>query len=517
MDERTRAGRRFSRRALLGSGASAVLGAAATAVLPGATHGASRRPQATGQATRAGAQDADTLFRALDAKIEAAMAAYRIPGVAVAVYYRGQEHVRGYGVTNVDYPQPVDGDTLFRIGSITKTFTGTTVMRLVDQGLLSLDAPVRTYLPDLRLADESVAARVTLRQCLNHSVGWLGEYYPDFGRGADALTRYVAGMAVLPQLTPLGQVFAYNNASVVLAGRVIEAVAGQPYEDVVRAQLLDPLGLDHTFFFSDEIVGYNVAAPHGIQDGVPVVQPSWWRLWRTLNPTGGLIASARDLLRYARFHLGDGRAADGAPVLQPATLRAMRTDLGPGGTFTFEFDGVGVDWFMRRMAEGVYVAEWDGDWPGQHSGFCFAPEREFAMALLTNATSGPGLRAELFVSDWAFERFAGLHNPPAVPRALTSAQLAPYAGEYWGQAVDPPQGEAAETWIKLSAADGRLRVQMIAGEVAQEFGLAFYRDNYVVGVDDEGQPGLMRANFVPGPDGRIAWFSLNGRLYARQS
>ncbi len=57
---------------------------------------------------------------------------------------------------------------------------------------------------------------------------------------------------------------------------------------------------------------------------------------------------------------------------------------------------------------------------------------------------------------------------------------------------------------------------MIAGDVAQEFGLAFYRDNYVVGIDDEGQPGLMRANFVPGPDGRIAWFSLNGRLYTRQ-
>jgi CubicO group peptidase (beta-lactamase class C family) len=507
---------RLSRRAILRTGASAVLGAAATTMLPGATHAASRPTPATRQAAVSGAQDAATLFRALDAKIEATMAAVQIPGVAVGVYYQGQEYVRGYGITNVDYPQPVDGDTLFRIGSIAKTFTGTTIMRLVEQGLLNLDAPVRTYLPNLRLADESVAARVTLRQCLNHSVGWLGEYYPDFGRGADALTRYVAGMAELPQLTPLGQVFAYNNAAVVLAGHVIEAVAGQPYEDMVRAQLLDPLGLDHTFFFSDEIIGYNVAASHDVQDGVPVVQPSWWRLWRTLHPTGGLISSARDLLRYARFHLGDGRAADGARVLSPAALQAMRTDLGPAGTFAFEFDGVGVNWFVRRMAEGVHVVEWDGDWPGQHAAFFFVPERGFAMALLTNATSGPGLRAELFGGDWALERFAGLHNPPAVPQALTPAQLAPYAGEYWAKEVDPPPGEATETWLALSAADGRLRARMIAGEVAQEFGLAFYRDNYVVGMDDEGQPGLMRANFVPGPDGRITWFSLNGRLYTRQ-
>ena len=107
-------------------------------------------PPAPAGRVPAAAQGGDALFRELDAKIEAAMARYHIPGVAVGVYYQGQEYVRGYGVTNVDYPQPVDGDTLFRIGSTTKTFTGTTVMRLVEQGLLDLDAPVRTYLPDLR-------------------------------------------------------------------------------------------------------------------------------------------------------------------------------------------------------------------------------------------------------------------------------------------------------------------------------------------------------------------------------
>ena len=126
----------------------------------------------------------------------------------------------------MDYPQPVDGDTLFRIGSTTKTFTGTAVMRLVEQGRLDLDAPVRTYLPDLRLADESVAARVTLRQCLNHSAGWLGDDY----RGLRPRRRCPQPLrrehGRLPQLTPLGQVFAYNNAAVVLAGHVIETRDG---------------------------------------------------------------------------------------------------------------------------------------------------------------------------------------------------------------------------------------------------------------------------------------------------
>src|SRR4029434_9830143 len=113
--------------------------------------------------------------------------------------------------------------------------------------------------------------------------------FSDFGRGADAIARYVAGMAELPQLTPPGEVFAYNNDGVVLAGHVIEEMAGQPYEDGVRTRVLDPLGLDHTAFFSDEIVGYNVAASHRIEDEQPVVAPPLWRIPRTVQPTGRVV------------------------------------------------------------------------------------------------------------------------------------------------------------------------------------------------------------------------------------
>jgi hypothetical protein len=82
--------------------------------------------------------------------------------------------------------------------------------------------------------------------------------------------------------------------------------------------------------------------------------------------------------------------------------------------------------------------------------------------------------------------------------------------------VDPPPGEATDTWIELSAADGRLRARLSEEDSTEEFTVAFYRDNYVVRLDDEGQPTFRRSNFVPGPDGRIAWWSLGGRLYARQ-
>ena len=228
----------ISRREALKVGIGAAIGGTAASLPSGRGEPASATPTA--------AQATDELFRELDAKIEAGMARYHIPGVAIGVLYQGEEYVRGYGVTNVDEPEPVDGDTLFRIASTTKTFTGTTVMRLVEQGKLDLSAPVRRYLPDFRVADEAASAQVTLRQCLNHSAGWVGDDERDFGRGDDALARYVTSMRELPQLTPPGTQFAYNNTALDTAGRVIEVVTDQPYEEAVRALLLDPLELSRT-------------------------------------------------------------------------------------------------------------------------------------------------------------------------------------------------------------------------------------------------------------------------------
>jgi CubicO group peptidase (beta-lactamase class C family) len=497
-------------------------------------------PAAAGAGTSSGAATSgpsDPLLAELDAKIRAGMQAYQIPGVAVGLIHGSTTFVRGYGVTNVDYPVPVDGDTLFRIGSTAKTFTGTTAMRLVERGDLDLDARVGKYLPRFRTSQPQVAHRVTVRQLLNHSAGWLGEYYADMGPGDDALARYVAGMAKLPQLTPVGEVFAYNNAALVLAGRVIEAVTGTTYEQAVKQLLLDPLKLDHSRFFSDEIIGFNVAAAHAMVDGKPVVNTSFWHAARTLNPTGGLISSVRDQLEYARFHLGDGTTPDGTRLLTRKSLVEMRANPGPGGTLLVELDGMGVTWMLRPSAEGVRIVQHGGNYLGQHAGFLMVPDRNFALTMLTNSDSGPKLLAELFIDDWALKRFAGVSNLPAIPHSLSRRELAPYEGLYTGQTFDPvltPPGTVATTTIDLTGtSDGRLRMSRTdnidapviddptdvgaTDQPAVVSVLAFYLDDYVLVLDESGKPTFARANFLRGRDGGVQWLRFGGRLYRRQN
>ncbi len=98
-----------------------------------------------------------------------------VPGVAVGIYLDGEEQYAFHGITSIENPLPVDENTLFQFGSTGKTFTSTAIMRLVEQGKIDLDAPVRRYVPELQLKDDDVAQRVTVLQLLNHSAGWQGD------------------------------------------------------------------------------------------------------------------------------------------------------------------------------------------------------------------------------------------------------------------------------------------------------------------------------------------------------
>ncbi len=208
-----------------------------------------------------------------------------VPGVAVGLFHDEREDFAFHGVTSVENPLPVDEATLFQFGSTGKTYTSVALLRLVEAGKVDLDAPVRTYVPELRLRDATVAETVTVLQLLNHTAGWDGDDFSDFGDGDDAIARYVEHMAELQQISPPGFIVSYNNAALSLAGRIIEKVTGSTYERAIRDLVLDPVGLHMTFFFANDVMTRRFVVGHRREeDGTIRVLRPWTMARSDENP-----------------------------------------------------------------------------------------------------------------------------------------------------------------------------------------------------------------------------------------
>jgi CubicO group peptidase (beta-lactamase class C family) len=223
-----------------------------------------------------------------------------------------------------------------------------------------------------------------------------------------------------------------------------------------------------------------------------------------------LISSVRDQLAWARFHLGDGRAGNGRRLLSRRALEEMRSNPGPGGTLLVELEGMGVAWMLRPSAEGVRIVQHGGNWPGQSSGFMMVPERGFAITLLTNSVGGEALTTALFGEDWALRQFAGVSNPPAEPQRRSASQLTPYEGRYRATSIGI-DGTVYDNSFDLRAHGGVLKVN---GPITAS-AFAFYRDDFVLDLDEAGKPSGARSNFVRGPGGEVAWLRAHGRLYRK--
>ena len=243
----------------------------------------------------------------LSGYVEATAAKFGIPGVAVGVWAGGREDYACHGVTSIENPLPVDPDTVFVLGSVTKTFTATAMMRLVADGKVELDAPVRRYVSEFMLKDERAAAAITVLNLLNHTAGLDWRMSAETGEGDDALALYVAKMAESELIAPPGTRASYSQVGYNLAGRVIEKVTGLTFERAVGSLLFEPLGLSHTFFAAADVITRRFAVGHNLgQDGTLSVA----RQWKDPAPPtpAGAGSSAADLLRWARFHLGDDQA-----------------------------------------------------------------------------------------------------------------------------------------------------------------------------------------------------------------
>ena len=444
------------------------------------------------------APQADAAFEQLATLVTQKMAEHSVPGVAFGVLKNGQLTMRGFGVTNVDDPQPLTADTVFPIASISKTVTATAIMRLVEQGKLELDAPVRRYIPEFAVADPDATRDVAVWHLLTHTPGWEGQLSPE-DRGITSLSHFAESQRELPQLAPPGTIWSYNNAGFTIAGRVIEVATGQRIHEALRGLVIEPIGLTRTFTRTEDAVTYRFAAAHRSTDGkVTVARP----ISRSSTVTaGGVWMSLADILAYAKFHLGDGTGAGGKPVLTRKSLELMRTArVKKVGTD----DEMGLGWHLRKVG-GVTTASHGGTL-GHISLLELVPERNIALAVLTNHSNGWRLIQD--VERTALRVMEGMTLDPAhtighrglnetmpdAPILAKQPDPAPYVGVY----RRPP----LNTTNTLRAEGGQLTLDGNS--------IGFYAPDraIVTSGNSRGNP----VEFIRKADGTVGWVRVVGRI-----
>jgi CubicO group peptidase (beta-lactamase class C family) len=366
-----------------------------------------------------------------------------VPGAALGIWSDEQEILAAHGVLNSATGVPVTGDSLFQLGSITKIWTTTMIMQLVDEGLLSLDMTVADALPGVRLGAAD-AGQVTIRHLLTHTSGIDGDIFTDTGRGDDCIERYVGGLATAASAFPPGAAYSYCNSGFVLLGRIIEVLDGQSWDESLRERLTGPLALTQTVTLPEEAILHRAAVGH-LAGGARV---GTWGLPRSIGPAGLITAAAGDLLAFARLHLDGGNAADGKCVLSEASVQAMQEPRAAIPEFAAPGAAIGLGWRLSHWGGRTIVGH-DGDTIGQSAYLRIDPEARVAACLLTNSVESQSLFRELF--DEVFGTLVGV-TMPGLPRPASD----PGAGAGLGRHVG--RYERASRRFEVSERDGQLHL-----------------------------------------------------------
>ncbi len=309
----------------------------------------------------------------------------RTPGVSLVVVAGDQVILsRGYGFASLDSRTPMTPDTPIGVASNTKGLTALALMQLVEQGLVELDAPVVSYVPEFSM-DDVRAQDITVRQLLSHTAGIPQSFGADGAQDEQALERHVAALSSVKLHAAPGAAYEYANDGYSIAGLVVQKVSGMPYEDYLSTHVLVPLGMQRTTFDP------TVAAELGLADGYTkrsgVVTSGPVPFSRGYGPAGMLITTANDVGRYFVMLLNGG-AVDGSPIISSGSLDQMWTAQPATGQNEY-----GLGWGIHTE-DGVHFVYHGGDLaiPSQTSGssgsqFLLAPAQRIAVGVLANMSS----------------------------------------------------------------------------------------------------------------------------------
>jgi CubicO group peptidase (beta-lactamase class C family) len=333
-------------------------------------------PQAQGVLAVA---DAPTSIEELRRRIEKIIEREHISGVAIALLGRdGPLWLGGVGVRDRETRAPMDADTVFRVGSLTKSIVALGVMRLADQGKLDIDRPLREILPDVGIDNpwEDVAP-VTLAQCLEHTAGLDDVRFNEVFTTDEQLSAADA-LRLNPRSRKIrwrpGTRHAYSNVGYTLAARAIEVVSGEPFDLYLRREIMTPLGIVDADFHRTSVLAPRLATGYMEDDRAAAFRPFAHR------PSGGLLTSATDLAKLVQFWI---RRGDGYP---PIVSRAGLARIERSGTLPYPH--IDTEYGFANYGDvqhPVFSRGHDGGMPGFHSSIRYFPELGVGYVMLLNS------------------------------------------------------------------------------------------------------------------------------------
>ncbi len=372
--------------------------------------------------------DTAALANFMDGAMQAHVEQLHIPAAVAVVIKDGRVlYARGFGNTDIARGTPVDPATsLFRIGSISKLFTWTAVMQLVEQGKLNLDTDVNTYLKEFKIPP-TYSQPVTLRSLMTHTPGFedgaLG--YLILDDSSRVLPIAVTLQKHMPErVRPPLELSSYSNYGAALAGLIVQDVSGLPFNDYIRRNILEPLDMQHATFQEPvpPAIRGNVVTAYVRENGVYVAKP--FEFIAGFRPAGSGSFSGLDMTHFMIAHLQNGRYGS-AQILQPQTVELMHHSAFANDP---RLPAMDLGFYQQRW-NGQAVIGHEGDTEHFHSAMFLIPDHNVGIFLSYDGNGGPPARDAMLRA--FFDRYFPAPAPVVTdPSTDFARSVAPYLGAY---------------------------------------------------------------------------------------
>ncbi len=312
----------------------------------------------------------------IDEIVHSTLQRFNVPGAAVGVVVDNKVVLaRGYGLRNLEKRLPVTENTLFSIGSSTKSFTAHLLSQLVDEGLIAWDDPVIHYLPEFKLADPILTQQVTIRDLVAHRTGVTRHDELWF-----ISTISKANLLPLTQhLMPthgLREQFLYNNILFSVTGLIIEKVTGQPWEKAIQTRIFQPLGMNYSLCDVEQLSqSSDFSLPYAELYGVVTQLP--FHRFNAISPAGSIISNISDMMKWIQLQL---QHAHKQTVQMPLTAAwKMHPDV-------YYLSGNGLGWLIGNYRGHAWLSH-GGRIDGFIAEMTLLPEDNIGVVILTNSSS----------------------------------------------------------------------------------------------------------------------------------